>query len=542
MVKIPMNTSSPFILALDQGTSSSRACLIDADGAVRAIASRPLPISYPQPGWVEQDPEAIWQTQIDATCEVLATAGIAAREIAAVGITNQRETTLVWERATGRPIHPAIVWQCRRTADRCALLREGGWEPRLREKTGLVPDPYFSGTKVAHILDTVEDARTAAERGELLFGTVDTFLAWRLTGGRLHVTDVSNASRTLLYNLRTGDWDNEILAELRVPRAMLPAVRASSELYGEIDEEWFGAALPLAGIAGDQQAALFGQACFQPGTAKNTYGTGCFLLTNTGARPVPSHHGLLTTVAWRLAGSSDPGSAGVPPASVSQSQTASVPPASVSERSTHSAPVPETAYALEGAVFVAGAAVQWLRDGLGLITSAAETEALATSVPDTGGVFVVPAFAGLGAPYWDPAARGTIVGLTRGTTRAHLVRATLEAIAHQTCDVVEAMASDRNAPLLTLRVDGGASANDFLMQRQADLLGLPVERAAVAESTALGAAFLAGLAIGLWPSPETLAAHWRADRTFEPHLPPGDRADLRHTWRRAIDRARDWEP
>lgn len=502
----------PFILALDQGTSSSRACLVDAEGQIRTIAAQPLPVSYPQPGWVEQDPEEIWSTQLAAAREVLAEAGVSAGEIAAVGITNQRETTLVWERATGRPIHPAIVWQCRRTADRCVLLREAGWEPRLREKTGLVPDPYFSGTKLAHILDTVDGARAAAERGELLFGTVDTFLAWRLTGGRLHVTDVSNASRTMLYNLRTGDWDDEILVELQVPRAMLPEVRASSELYGEIDREWLGApgppdppsgGAPLAGIAGDQQAALFGQACFHPGMAKNTYGTGCFLLAHTGSAPVPSRHGLLTTVAWRLRA--------------------------------------ETSYALEGAVFVAGAAVQWLRDGLGLIGSAAETEALARSVPDTGGVFVVPAFAGLGAPYWDAAARGTIVGLTRGTTRAHFVRATLEAIAHQTCDVVESMAADRGAPLLALRVDGGASGNDFLMQRQADLLGIPVERAAVTESTALGAAALAGLAAGLWPSPDALASRWHADRTFEPSITEDQRASLRAAWRRAVERARGWE-
>jgi len=352
--------NSVYVLALDQGTSSSRACLVDADSAIRAIASRPLPVSYPKPGWVEQDPDEIWRTQLDAARELLSHAGVSPGEIAAVGITNQRETTLVWEKASGRPIHPAIVWQCRRTADRCALLREAGWEPRLREKTGLVPDPYFSGTKVAHILESVPGARDAAERGELLFGTVDTFLAWRLTGGRLHVTDVSNASRTLLYNLGTGDWDDEILAELRVPRAMLPAVRGSSERYGEIDPEWLGAPLPLAGIAGDQQAALFGQACFQDGMAKNTYGTGCFLLAHTGAKPVPSRHGLLTTLAWRLGG--------------------------------------ETSYALEGSVFVAGAAIQWLRDGLGLITSAAESEPVAESVPDTGGVFVVPAFSGLGAP------------------------------------------------------------------------------------------------------------------------------------------------
>src|SRR5947209_6216614 len=371
-----------YVLALEQGTSSSRACLVDVDARIRAIAARPLPISYPQPGWVEQDPEEIWRSQMEAAREVLASAGVSPGEVAAVGITNQRETTLVWEKASGRPIHPAIVWQCRRTADRCALLREGGWEPRLREKTGLVPDPYFSGTKVAHILESVAGARAAAEHGELLFGTVDTFLAWRLTGGRLHVTDVSNASRTLLYNLQTGDWDDEILAELRVPRPMLPAVCGSSEVYGEIDAQWLGAPLPLAGIAGDQQAALFGQACFQEGMAKNTYGTGCFLLAHTGTQPVPSRHGLLTTVAWRLG--------------------------------------EETSYALEGSVFVAGAAVQWLRDGLGLIRSAAESEALAESVPDTGGVFVVAAFSGLVAPYWDAAARGVIVGLTRGTERAHL--------------------------------------------------------------------------------------------------------------------------
>jgi glycerol kinase len=496
-------SSRRWILSLDQGTSSSRACLIDQQGQIRAIAARPLPITYPQPGWVEQDPEQIWQTQLDAARAVLSEAGVTPVEVAAVGITNQRETTLVWERASGRPIHPAIVWQCRRTADRCALLREGGWEPRLREKTGLVPDPYFSGTKVAHILDVVPGARERAERGELLFGTVDSFLAWRLTGGRLHITDVSNASRTLLYDLRTGDWDDEILAELGIPRAMLPAVRSSSELYGEIEPTHLGAALPLGGMAGDQQAALFGQACFQPGMAKNTYGTGCFLLAHTGAQPVPSRHGLLTTVAWRLGD--------------------------------------ETVYALEGSVFAAGAAVQWLRDELGLIATAAESEALATSVADTGGVFIVPAFAGLGAPYWDASARGVIVGLTRGTTRAHLVRATLEAIAHETADVVEAMAADRGAPLQTLRVDGGASANDFLMQRQADLLGFPVERAATAESTALGAAALAALAIGFWPSAEALASQWRADRVFEPAISAGERADLRHAWRRAVERAQAWE-
>ncbi len=497
-----MGSHPNLILALDQGTSSSRACLVDGDARIRGIASRPLPISYPRPGWVEQDPEEIWQTQIEAAREVLTSAGVSAREIAAIGITNQRETTLVWERATGRAVHPAIVWQCRRTADHCARLREAGWEPRLREKTGLVPDPYFSGTKVAHILDTVSGARDAAERGELLFGTVDTFLAWRLTGGRIHVTDVSNASRTLLYNLRTGDWDDEILAELQVPRVMLPAVLPSSEVYAETDPSILGAAIPLAGLVGDQQAALFGQACFRPGTAKNTYGTGCFLLANTGAELVSSRHGLLTTVGWRRSG--------------------------------------ETVYALEGSVFVAGAAVQWLRDGLGLIGSAAETDALAASVPDTGGVFVVPAFSGLGAPYWDPAARGTIVGLTRGTARAHLVRATLEAIAHQTCDVAEAMAADRGATLVTLRVDGGASANEFLMQRQADLLGIPVERAAIAESTALGAAGLAGLAVGWWLSPDAFAVRWHADRVFEPRLSAEERASLRRAWHRAVERSRGW--
>ncbi len=498
-----MNADRRWVLALDQGTSSSRACLVDADGQIRAIAARPLPVAYPHPGWVEQDPEEIWQTQLAAARQVLADAGVTAREIAAVGITNQRETTLVWERATGRPIHPAIVWQCRRTADRCARLRQDGWEARLREKTGLVPDPYFSGTKLAHILDTVAGARAAAERGDLLFGTVDTFLAWRLTGGRLHITDASNASRTMLYNLRTGDWDDEILTELQIPRVMLPAVHPSSAVYGETDAELLGAALPLAGIAGDQQAALFGQACFQPGMAKNTYGTGCFLLAHTGGEIVSSRHGLLSTVAWQREG--------------------------------------ETAYALEGAVFVAGAAVQWLRDGLGLIATAAESEAVATSVPDTGGVFMVPAFAGLGAPYWDAGARGVIVGLTGGTGRAHLVRATLEAIAHQTADVVEAMAADRGAPLQALRVDGGASANEFLMQRQADLLGVPVERAAVAESTALGAASLAGLAIGLWPSLEFLATRWQADRRFEPRISADERLTLRHSWQRAVERARDWE-
>jgi glycerol kinase len=528
-----------YLLALDQGTTSSRAALFDDAGALAGLAGEEFPQSYPRPGWVEHDPEAIWDSQLRAARRLLAETGTRVDAIRAIGITNQRETTLVWERATGRPIHPAIVWQCRRTAPRCERLRAAGWAERLKAKTGLVLDAYFSSTKLEWLLDQVPGARAQAERGDLCFGTVDTFLLWRLTGGRVHATDPSNASRTLLYNLHMGDWDDEILAELRIPRAMLPEVRPSSGIFGETDPDLFGRPVPIAGIAGDQQAALFGQACHVPGMAKNTYGTGCFLLVNAGGSVPRTAGGLLATVAWQLADSArpEPGTG-------------------------HRAP--GTDFAIEGSVFIAGAAVQWLRDGLGLIASAAETEALATSVPDTGGVYFVPAFVGLGAPYWDPYARGTLVGLTRGTTRAHIVRATLDAICLQTCDVVGAMtaapSSKLQAPsadslgpgawslepgagaqrLAVLRVDGGAAANDFLLQRQADLLGVPVERPVVRETTALGAAYLAGLATGVWSSLDDIAACWQLDRRFEPQLDDTAREETLAAWRRAVERARGW--
>jgi glycerol kinase len=491
------------VIALDQGTTSSRAALFDAEGGLVGLASEEFPQLYPRPGWVEHDPEAIWSSQVTAARRVLAETGIDAASVAALGITNQRETTLVWERDTGLPLHNAIVWQCRRTAGRCDALRAAGWAAPLREKTGLVLDAYFSGTKLEWLLDEVPGARERAERGELCFGTVDSFLLWRLTGGRVHATDPSNAARTMLYNLHAGDWDDEILAELRIPRAMLPEVRPSSGLFGESDASFLGRPLPIAGVAGDQQAALFGQACHRPGMAKNTYGTGCFLLVHAGERVPETAAGLLATVAW---------------------QTGAAP----------------RAYAVEGSVFIAGAAIQWLRDGLGLIRTAEETAALAASVPDTGGVFFVPAFVGLGAPYWDAYARGTIVGLTRGTTRAHLVRAALEAICLQTCDVAGAVAAGGGPPLAHLRVDGGAAANDFLLQRQADLLGIPVERPRVRETTALGAAFLAGLAVGVWPSLPDVAARWHSERLFEPQIDVAEREETLASWRRAVERARHW--
>jgi glycerol kinase len=567
-----------YLLALDQGTTSSRAALFDDAGALVGLAGEEFPQSYPRPGWVEHDPEAIWDSQLRAARRVLVEVDARAESIRAVGITNQRETTLVWERATGRPIHPAIVWQCRRTAARCDSLRAAGKAELLRAKTGLVLDAYFSGTKLEWLLDHVPDARARAERGELCFGTVDTFLLWRLTAGRVHATDPSNASRTLLYNLHTRDWDDEILSELRIPRAMLPEVRPSSGLFGETDPALFGRAIPIAGIAGDQQAALFGQACYAPGMAKNTYGTGCFLLANAGDQPPHTAEGLLATVAWQLS----PGDATNdqrPTTNDEQGQPRDARrPTPSRQAPDDSCPVPDvgrwslvvgrmpassTAYAIEGSVFIAGAAVQWLRDGLGLIGSAAETEALANSVPDTGGVYFVPAFVGLGAPYWDAYARGTLVGLTRGTTRAHIVRATLDAICLQTCDVVDAMTthdprptthdprpvseiapSPRRpvapSPLSVLRVDGGGAANNFLLQRQADLLGVPVERPVVRETTALGAAYLAGLATGVWGSLTEVAACWRHDRHFEPRLDASAREETLAAWRRAVERARGW--
>jgi glycerol kinase len=477
--------------------------VVDPDGRVRARGYAELPQHYPRPGWVEHDPEEIWTSVGRAAASALAQAGVAGSEIAALGITNQRETVLVWERGSGKPIHRAIVWQCRRTADLCDRLRADGAEPMVRERTGLVLDAYFSGTKIRWLLDEVPGARARAEGGELAFGTVDSWLLWKLTGGAVHATDVSNASRTLCLNLRTVDWDDEMLALLGVPRAMLPRVMPSAGVFGEtVDLGWLPRGVPVAGVAGDQQAALFGQACYEIGSAKNTYGTGCFVLLNTGTTPVVSRHGLVTTIAWRIDG--------------------------------------KTTYALEGSVFIAGAAMQWLRDGLGLLERAGESQAMAESVPDTGGVYFVPAFVGLGAPHWDMYARGTIVGITGGTTAAHLVRAGLEAIAYQSRDVLEAMAADAGEPVRALRVDGGAAANDFLCQFQADVMNVPVERPRVIETTALGAAGLAGLGAGVWRSLDDLAERAAIERTFVPAMDPRLRDEGYASWRRAVARARNW--
>jgi glycerol kinase len=492
-----------FVLALDQGTTSSRAILFDRSGAVRGVAQREFQQMYPKPGWVEHDPEEIWSSQSTVMEEVLSGAKAAHSDVAAIGITNQRETTLVWERASGRPIANAIVWQDRRTAGICDRLVAEGRESLVRDKTGLVIDAYFSGTKLHWLLEHVPGARERAEAGELAFGTVDSWLIWKLTGGARHVTDPSNASRTMLYDIRSGDWDDELLEMLAVPRSLLPEVRSSSEVYGETAAGLPGAGVPIAGIAGDQQAALFGQMCVAPGMFKNTYGTGCFMLLNTGERAVPSQNRLVTTVAWRLG-----------------------------ER---------TEYALEGSIFIAGAAVQWLRDGLGLIRSSEEVEALARSVPDNGGVVLVPAFAGLGAPHWDAYARGAVLGLTRGATAGHLARATLEGIGHQVADVLDAMEQDAGLPRSELRVDGGAAANDLLMQIQADLLGMPVVRPRVLETTALGAAYLGGLAVGFWKSRDEIAGQWQVERRFEPSGARAEAESQREQWRRAIERARRWE-
>jgi glycerol kinase len=492
-----------YILALDQGTTSSRAIVFDHDGAVRSLAQKEFRQIFPQPGWVEQDGLEIWSSQVGVAAEAITRAGLTAADIKAIGITNQRETTLVWDRRSGRPVHNAIVWQDRRTAAACERLKSQGLEDLFREKSGLVLDPYFSGTKLAWILDNVPGVRGRAERGELLFGTVDSWLLWNLTRGERHCTDVSNASRTLMFNIHTGAWDEELLEILRIPPAMLPEVSPSSMVYGETSAALFAARIPIAGIAGDQQAALFGQICTRPGMVKNTYGTGCFMLMHTGKAPVVSHNRLLTTVAWRIDG--------------------------------------ETEYALEGSVFIAGAAVQWLRDGLGIIGSAAEVESLAASVPDTGGVFMVPAFAGLGAPHWDPYARGAITGITRGTTAAHIARATLESIAFQVTDLLRAMEDDAGIPLAELRVDGGATANNLLMQFQADLLGVPVVRPLTTETTALGAAYLAGLAVGFWRDREKIARHWQRERLFTPGMEREHAAELCRRWHRALERAKGWE-
>ena len=492
-----------YVLALDQGTTSSRAIVFDRSGRIVASAQQEFPQLLPRPGEVEHDPEAIWETQISVARRALDQAQLEPDQIAAVGITNQRETTILWDRDSGRPVHHAIVWQSRVSAGICEQLRARGCEPMIRQKTGLLLDPYFSGTKIRYLLDLYPSLRERAERGEILFGTVDTFLIWRLTGGRRHVTDVSNASRTLLLNLATLDWDDELLKILGVPRAMLPEVLPSSHVYGRCDATHFGSEMPIAGDAGDQQAATFGQACFEPGTAKNTYGTGCFLLLNTGAHPVPSQHNLLTTVGWQVNG--------------------------------------HVTYCLEGSVFIGGAVVQWLRDGLGVIRSSQAIEALCATVPDSGGVVFVPAFVGLGAPHWDPYARGAVFGLTRGTTAGHLARAAVESMAMQTSDLLDAMRQDAQVPLTVLNVDGGASVNQDLMQFQADILQVTVRRPVVAETTALGAAYLAGLAVGYWDGTADVVRNWSLDREFTPRMPDAEREVRMRRWKRAVQRARDWE-
>ena len=493
-----------FILALDQGTTSSRALVFDRRGRAHGAARQEIPATFPRPGWVEHDPALLWEATRRTALAAVAGARLTARDLAAIGLTNQRETTLLWDRRTGRPLAPAIVWQDRRTAGLCARLARRGLGPLFRARTGLVLDPYFSGTKLAWLLDRIPGARRRAGRGELAFGTVDAWLLWKLTGGRVHATDVSNASRTLLLNLHTGQWDDELLRLLRIPREVLPAVHSSSEVYGEVETIPALRGIPIAGVAGDQQAALFGQACFRPGLAKNTYGTGCFLLLHTGLRPVVSSHQLLTTIAWRLG------------------------------------PGRPLEYALEGSVFIGGAVVQWLRDGLGLITRSGDIEALAARTPDNGGVFFVPAFTGLGSPHWDPAARGTIVGLTRGSTAAHLARAALESIAYQSADLLQAMQADAGLRLRELRVDGGATVNDALMQFQSDLLRVPAIRPRTPETTALGAAYLAGLAVGFWKNQAEIAALWRADRTFRPRAPRAAMQRLQRDWHRAVARSKAW--
>ena len=493
-----------YVLALDQGTTSSRAIVFDRSGRIVTTAQKEFRQIYPQPGWVEHDAGEIWSTQLACAQDALRQGGIAARDIAGIGITSQRETTVIWDRNSGAPIANAIVWQDRRTAGFCASLRDRGLEEEVRSKTGLVLDPYFSATKIAWLLDHVPGARARAERGELAFGTVDSWLIWNLTGGAIHVTDVSNASRTLLVNLATLEWDGELLRLFNVPRKMLPRIAGSSEIVGEARAELFGTPIAIAGNAGDQQAATFGQACFSAGMAKNTYGTGAFMLMNVGARPQPSANRLLATAGWRIGAGAT------------------------------------TAYMLEGSVFVAGAVVQWLRDGLGLFERSEHVEALARQASDNGGVFLVPAFVGLGAPHWDPDARGLLIGITRGTTRAHVARAALESIAFQSTDAMEAMQRDAQRPITELRVDGGAARNDLLMQFQADVMGVPVVRPEVTETTALGAAYLAGLATGVWSAMDELSAMWRAERRFEPMMRDDERAALLAQWRRAVERSRLW--
>ncbi|MDT8903053.1 glycerol kinase GlpK [Anaeroselena agilis] len=493
-----------YVLALDQGTTSSRAIIFDDASGIVAVAQKEFTQIYPKPGWVEHNADEIWSTQIGVAAEAVAKAGINAGDIAAIGITNQRETTVVWDKNTGKPVYNAIVWQSRQTVDICNDLKAKGLEASFRQKTGLVVDAYFSGTKVKWILDNVEGARAKAEKGELLFGTIDTWLIWKLSGGKVHVTDYSNASRTLMYNIRSLKWDEEILKELTVPASMLPRVYPSSEVYGHTDPGVFlGASVPIAGAAGDQQAALFGQTCFRPGMAKNTYGTGCFMLMNTGSELYESKNGLLTTIAWGLGG--------------------------------------KVEYALEGSIFIAGAAVQWLRDGLKLIETSPDSEYFAAKVADTDGVYVVPAFVGLGAPYWDMKARGAILGLTRGTGKAHIIRATLESLAYQTKDVLGAMEADSGIKLQALKVDGGAVGNNLLMQFQADILGVPVDRPEITETTALGAAYLAGLAVGVWNDRTDLVKNWKLNTRYTPAMDEAIRVKLYRGWQKAVTRSVDWE-
>lgn len=493
-----------YILALDQGTTSSRAIVFDKDGMIVGTSQKEFTQIYPKAGWVEHDAMEIWGTQSGVAREVLEKTGVRPEEVAAIGITNQRETTVVWDKNTGKPIYNAIVWQCRRTAAICDELKAKGLEASIKEKTGLVVDAYFSGTKVKWILDNVEGAREKAENGELLFGNIDTWLIWNLTRGKVHVTDYSNASRTLLYNIKELKWDDEILSELGIPKSMLPEVKPSSCVYGHTDPQTFGGAeIPIAGDAGDQQAALFGQACFEPGMAKNTYGTGCFMLMNTGEKPIESKNGLLTTIAWGIGD--------------------------------------KVEYALEGSIFIAGASIQWLRDELKLVYDSAQSEYYANLVEDTNGVYVVPAFTGLGAPYWDMYARGAILGLTRGSKREHIVRATLESIAYQTKDVLEAMQEDSGITLKALKVDGGAAANNFLMSFQSDILNVPVRRPKVLETTALGAAYLAGLAVGFWKDQDEIKDKWAVDREFEISMEEDLRNKKYNGWKKAVKRAMDWE-
>ena len=491
-----------YVMALDAGTTSNRCILFNEKGEMCSVAQKEFTQYFPKPGWVEHDAEEIWSTQLEVAQEAMKNLGVTAADIAAIGITNQRETTIVWDKNTGEPIHHAIVWQCRRTSEYCDSLKDKGLVDKIRSKTGLVIDAYFSGTKVRWLLENVPGAREKAERGELLFGTVETWLIWKLTKGKVHVTDYSNASRTLLFNINTLEWDDEILAELNIPKSMLPEAKPSSCIYGEADPQFFGGPIKIGGAAGDQQAALFGQTCFTPGEAKNTYGTGCFLLMNTGEKPVFSNNGLVTTIAWGLDG--------------------------------------KVEYALEGSIFVAGASIQWLRDEMRLVDSSPDSEYMARKVQDTNGCYVVPAFTGLGAPHWDQYARGTIVGITRGVNKYHIIRATLESMAYQVNDVLQAMKADSGINLAALKVDGGASANNLLMQMQADISGAPVNRPMCVETTAMGAAYLAGLAVGYWSSKEDVIKNWAIDRTFEPAIDEADRAARCKGWNKAVKCSYGW--